>query len=273
MKSRITYLSIAACALFCVTFTAPARAAGWKTASDDCTAGHFHYNDLASYAETKEQRLPAAATESIDPEVNGSIRVHGWNQADVLVKACVQTAAESESEARALSSQVSIAQGAGAIKPSGPSRDDRHYWGVSYEVWLPNASNLQLNAHNGSIHVETVRGEIRFHTVNGSVHLADVAGDVDGSTVNGSLSIDLSGSSWNGAGLNAKTTNGSVNLNLPDNYSANVETSTVNGHVKVDFPVTVSGEIGKNMAFRLGSGGAPIHADTVNGSVHIGRRS
>jgi hypothetical protein len=37
--------------------------------------------------------------------------------------------------------------------------------------------------------------------------------------------------------------------------------------------VTVSGEIQKNMSFVLGSGGATIEARTVNGSVHIGRRS
>jgi hypothetical protein len=255
--------------------TCPAQAKA-KTPSStsetsDCSASHFHVNDLVSYADIKEQRLSPASTESINPGANGSIRVHGWNQNDVLVKACVQAAAPSESEAQALASQVSIAQGPGQIEPNGPSTNDQRYWSVSYEVWLPVASNLSLQANNGSIHIETVRGQIRFHTQNGSVHLADVSGDVDGSTTNGSLHIDLSGTAWSGSGLRAETTNGSVNLNLPENYSARVEASTVNGRVKVDFPVTISGEIEKNMSFQLGNGGPTIQAKTVNGSVHIGR--
>jgi hypothetical protein len=251
---------------------AGAKTPSWTSLADNCSAEHFHVNDLVSYAEMKEQRLTAASTNEINPGANGSIKVHGWNEGDVLVKACVQAAAPSESEARALASQVSIAQGPGQIEPNGPSPNEERHWSVSYEIWLPAASNLNLKANNGSIHVETVRGEIRFHTLNGSVHLADVGGDVEGSTTNGSLNIDVSGTGWKGAGLRAETTNGSVHLTLPENFSARVEASTVNGRVHVDFPVTVSGEIGKNMSFQLGNGGPTIQAKTVNGSVHIGRK-
>ncbi len=272
MKRSVVCWLIAGSALCSFSVRASASPV-WKSIADNCTANHFHVSDLASYAEMKEQRLSAAATNSIDPGVNGSVKVHGWDQSDVLVKACVQTAADTESEAQALVPQISIAQGRGQIEPSGPSNNEHRYWNVSYEVWLPNSSNLDLKAHNGSIRVETVHGAIRFHTVNGSVSLADVGGHVNGSTVNGSLSIDLAGNAWNGTGLDAETTNGSVNLNLPEHFSAQVNASTVNGRVKVDFPVTVSGEIGKTMSFQLGSGGPSIKAKTVNGSVHIGRRA
>ena len=177
------------------------------------------------------------------------IRVHGWNNSDVLVRACIQAAAPSEAEARALAFQVAITRSTGDIEPSVPSSAERRYWGVSYEVWVPTASNLNLKANNGSIHVESVRGQIRFHTLNGSVHLSEIAGDVDGSTTNGSLAIDLTGTGWTGNGLRAETTNGSVRLNLPETFSAQVQASTVNGRVRVDFPVTISGEIGKTHVF------------------------
>src|SRR5579863_7158566 len=210
MRGSIFCCGTAAAALLSLSMLANAKAPSWSAGETDCTSSHFHVNDLVSYAEIKEQRLPAASTDSINPGQNGSIRVHGWNQGDVLVKACVQTAADTESEARALVSEVSITQGPGQIEPNGPSTNEHRYWGVSYEVWIPNASNLEMKANNGSIHVESVHGEIRFHTQNGSVHLADVGGDVDGSTTNGSLSIDLTGNAWKGSGLRAETTNGSV---------------------------------------------------------------
>lgn len=277
MKSSVTLLVvIAASAWLALPQAAAASDWGpdqWSSDENHCSANHFHVNDLVSFAESREQQLPSGSTNYINPEENGSIRVHGWDKANVLVRACIQSAAETESEARALASQVSIVHGTGDIEPSGPARDDRHYWGVSYEVWVPNASNLRLQAHNGSIGVEDVRGEIRFHTQNGSVSLRDVAGDVDGATTNGSLMIDLAETAWKGNGVRAETTNGSVRLNLPENLSARVEASTVNGRVKVDFPVTLSGEIGKTMSFQIGGGGPLIEARTVNGSIHIGRRA
>ncbi len=273
MKYAVPFLSTAALALSVLCAPANASQQAVPSGERDCSAGHFHVNDLVSYAESREQRLPAGSTNSINPGSNGSIRVHGWNNSHVLVRACIQTAAATDSDARALASQISITRGAGAIEPTGPSHSDRQYWGVSYEVWVPNASNLDLNANNGSISVETVRGQIRFKTQNGSVHLAEVGGDVDGSTTNGSVTIDLAGSGWNGNGLHAETTNGSVRLNLPENFSAQVHASTVNGSLKIDFPMTVTGEIGKNMSFQLGGGGPLIEAKTVNGSVRISRRA
>lgn len=274
MKGSVLTLVLAA-ATFSL-WSAPAEAKAWPRAGAEgmeCSSSHFHVNDLVSYAEMREQRVPAASTNYINPGENGSIKVHGWNNSDVLVKACIQAAAPSESEARGVASQVTITRGAGDIQPSGPATGEQLYWGLSYEVWVPNGSNLKMDANNGSIAVDNVRGQIRFQTLNGSVRLADVGGEVEGSTTNGSVAVELAGSGWNGNGLHVKTTNGSVRLALPDNFSAQVEASTVNGRIHSDFPVTVSGEIGKSMSFQLGSGGPTIEARTVNGSVHIGRRS
>lgn len=272
MRNPVGHFALAAFAI--VNWSAWANAApGWPSAAEECSAKNYQVNDLASYAESKEQRLAAASTTTIDPGTNGSIRLHGWGEGGVLVKACVQAAAPSEAEARSFASQISIAQGPGRIEPRGPATDENHQWSVSYEIWVPNVSNLDMHAHNGSVRVEGVHGQIRFETTNGSVHLTDVAGDVEGSTTNGSLNIDLDGSSWNGSGLRAETTNGSVHLNIPENYSAQVEASTVNGRVKIDFPVTLSGELSHDVTFQLGSGGPAIQAKTTNGSIHIGRRS
>jgi hypothetical protein len=97
--------------------------------------------------------LALASMNYINPGQNGSIRVHAWDKGDVLVRACVQTARGIESDARAVASQVSITSGPGSIEPKGPARGERVYWDLSYEVWMPNSSNLDLNADNGSISI------------------------------------------------------------------------------------------------------------------------
>ena len=269
----------ALCVLFAtiplVSLPALARAESWPQAAteDRCSADHFQVTDLVSYAESRDQRLANGSVNYINPGINGSIKVHGWNNSDVLVRACIQTAAPTDSEARSLASQLTITNGAGKIEASGPPTGDRTHWAVSYEVWLPHTANLDLQAHNGSIAIDNVSAHLRFQTLNGSVYLGGVAGDVEGSTTNGSLTIDLEGSGWNGHGLRAETTNGSVHLNLPENFSADVQTSTVNGRIQGDFPITVSGELGRTMSFQSGSGGPLVEVKTVNGRVHIARRA
>lgn len=272
MKSTIL-LPVLAAALSILPLQVARAQDGSRTPQGEreCSADHYQRDWLTSYAESRDQRLAVSATNRIDPGKNGSVLVHGWDQSDVLVRACIMTAARSEPDARAIAAQVKIAKGPGQIEPDGPSEDETHHWDVSYEVWLPRASNMDVHAHNGSIGLDMVNGQIRFNTVNGAVRLNQVGGDVDGSTTNGSVRIELAGDRWQGSGLHAETTNGSVHVSVPENYSAKVEASTVNGSVHVDFPITVSGELGRNLSFQLGSGGPTIEARTTNGGVYIGR--
>ena len=59
--------------------------------------------------------------------------------------------------------------------------------------------------------------------------------------MNGGLSIDLAGAGWDGGGMDVRTTNGGVTLSIPENYSAHLETGTVNGGLKTDFSNHIAG--------------------------------
>ncbi len=133
-------------------------------------------------------------------------------------------------------------------------------------------SNLSLKAHNGGIGVSDVRGQIEFSALNGGVTLRRLAGDVKGHTMNGGLSIDLAGNGWDGEGMDVRTTNGGVTLSIPENYSAHLETGTVNGGLKFDFPITLQGEIKHQLSLDLGGGGKTVRAMTTNGGVSIKRK-
>src|ERR1700733_4755563 len=147
-------------------------------AADNCTANHWNWNDHPTVAESREQRLPAAANTTINPGPNGGIRIHGWNNQDVLVRACIHASASTEEEANALLKEVKIVRGPDNLQPDGPSGSHSRHWDVSYEIWMPNKSNIEAHAINGGITIESLEGQIRFHTQNGGVNLVDVAGDV-----------------------------------------------------------------------------------------------
>src|SRR5205085_1039127 len=82
---------------------------------------------------------------------------------------------------------------------------------------------------NGGIAIAEVNGRIEFTALNGGVVLKKVGGTVHGSTTNGGLVIELNGDHWDGDTLDVSTTNGGVVMSVPENYSAHLETGTVNG--------------------------------------------
>ncbi|HEV7990893.1 MAG TPA: DUF4097 family beta strand repeat-containing protein [Gemmatimonadaceae bacterium] len=234
------------------------------------------YNDDRAHA-CEVRNVPvrlSGRSISIDGRQNGGIRVFGWNGDSVRVTARIQAEGRTDAEANALLKDIRVQADGHSVRSDGPSMEgyDNRGWSVSFVVFVPRRFDLDLEAHNGGLGVSGVNGRLELGTTNGSVSLNDVGGDVHAHTQNGSLNVQLTGSKWDGAGLNAETRNGSVRLAVPDNYAAQLETGTVNGRINTDIPITVSGQISRRMSFAIGGGGPPVRATTTNGSVTITRR-
>lgn len=206
---------------------------------------------------------------SIDGGLNGGVTVEGWERDVVEVRAKVWAQARDMERAEQLVDAVEIEMVRGRLSAEGPRTDRRESWGVSWEVFVPFDTDLDIEAHNGGISVTEVSGRIRFEALNGGVRLTELAGDVQGSTTNGGLRIELAGAEWDGQGLDVQTTNGGVEISVPEGYSARLETGTVNGGISLDFPVMVEGRVGRRLATTLGEGGATVRATTTNGGVKI----
>jgi DUF4097 and DUF4098 domain-containing protein YvlB len=231
------------------------------------------YNDkLEGNCEIREQTLAmSGAPIAIDGRQNGGISVKGWDKGEVLIRARVQTGAPTAAEATDLARQIKIETSGAKIHATGPENRRNYHWDVSYEVFVPRRADLSLETHNGGISISEVNGKIEFTALNGGVVLRKVGGAVRGSTTNGGLVVELSGDRWDGETLDVKTTNGGIVLSVPENYSANLQTGTVNGGISIDFPITVQGQINKQIAVNLGSGGAMVKAMTTNGGVRVKR--
>lgn len=209
----------------------------------------------------------------IDGRQNGSIRVQAWDGEGVKVTARLQANAENDAEAQALLKDINITSDGRRIRADAPNaRGYRTGWSASYVVMAPRRFDLTLEANNGSLGVDGVTGKLDLSTTNGSVTLNNVGGEVHARTRNGSLNVQLAGKSWDGAGLDAVTQNGSVRLAVPESYAATLETGTVNGRISTDIPITVQGRISRQLSVPLNGGGRTIRAMTTNGSVRISRR-
>jgi DUF4097 and DUF4098 domain-containing protein YvlB len=231
------------------------------------------WRDYVAFCETRELTLPVTKSLSIDGRQNGGVDVHGWDRNEIRVVAMVQAQDESEAAARDLAKQVNVMTSGGDVRADGPRRESRRQsWSVDYEIWVPRNTDLRMSANNGGLSVDGVDSRMDLETTNGGLNLTDVDGDVRGSTTNGGVTIQLAGDRWRGPGLDVRTTNGGVHLIVPNNYSARLETGTVNGGMDINFPITVQGSIGRRLTTQLGNGGATIRAVTTNGGVTIQRR-
>lgn len=226
---------------------------------------------LAGHCDIREQTLQSGGTIAVDARKNGGVSVKGWDRSDILVRSRVQTGAPTQAEADDLAKQITINSAAGKIVADGPESRKDYHWSVSYELFVPRHTDLSLESSNGGIAISDVSGRMDFTALNGGVVLRHVGGNVHGSTTNGGLMVELSGDRWDGETLDVKTTNGGIVMAVPENYSAHLETSTVNGSLSIDFPVTVQGRITRELAVNLGSGGATVRAVTTNGGVKIRR--
>ncbi|MEP6917251.1 MAG: DUF4097 family beta strand repeat-containing protein [Acidobacteriota bacterium] len=231
-------------------------------------------DDRQSVCEVREYTVPAAgAAVTVDATPNGGITVQGSARRDILVRAKVVATAATEEEARALAGRVQVIATADHVSADGPGGTGRSQsWSVSYRLAVPTQTPLALKSTNGGISIDNLNSRIEFRTVNGGVNLSHIGGDVEGRTSNGGITIDLDGSTWRGAGLDVETTNGGVQVAIPERYSAHLETGTTNGSMRIDFPVTVQGTIGRSFSTDIGGGGPTLRVKTSNGGVKITKK-
>jgi hypothetical protein len=277
MRHKRTIFSFLTAALFLFFITLPLAAQDKAVKGEHksknkefCSNWNYSSGERVGFNEMREFKIPASGRIEVDGGKNGGVSVKGGDVSEVTVKACVNSWGKTDAEAQAIAKNITISQ-SGVIRADNSSEENN--WGVSFQLTLPRNHDLKLTAKNGGISISGVDGSLEFETVNGGVSLKDVGGDVRGKTTNGGVSVKLTGSGWRGTGLDVLTTNGGVNILLPEGYAANVETGTVNGGYKTDFPALNVERTERWKAVRVNApingGGAPLKVITTNGGVTI----
>ena len=236
-----------------------------------CSNGGYD-SDRVRHCEIREQSLASIGRLSVDATPNGGATVKGWLRGDVLVRARVEASGETEGAAANLASRVTIDSSGGQVRATGPERSDNSSWSVSYEIFVPQVTDVTLKTHNGGLKISDVRGQIHVDAVNGGVNLARVAGEVTGATVNGGINVELAGTIGDWRQMELSTHNGGVTVAMPSQYSARIQAETGMGRIQSDFPLpqNIDRRAGR-LDFNIGAGGPPIHITTGNGGIRLKR--
>ena len=139
---------------------------------------------------------------------------------------------------------------------------------VEFTVRVPTGVRFTGRTVNGSVQAIRLNADVEAHTVNGKI-VVSTSGAALADTVNGSIHASMGNGSW-ARSRRFATVNGSIEVELPSNASADLDASTVHGRIVTDFPLTVRGEfVGRSIHGTLGSGGRGLKITTVNGNITL----
>lgn len=238
---------------------------GWvQSCNDDWNDGRDSYCVVYELPYVAD-RKPIA----IDGGQNGGIQITGWDRPTVRVLYRVKARAHGRDRAEALAEAIHVERTGGTIRSTGPATSPREWWSTEVRAWVPRSSNLWLHTINGPLGVASVRGTMEIGSLNGPVSLIDLAGAVEARVENGPLHVELQGSRWDGAGLDAVAQNGPVNFVLPEQYSAQLTTGTIQGPKTIHYSLEWDSGPRRHIATTLGSGGPPVRVVTYNGPFQM----
>jgi hypothetical protein len=185
----------------------------------------------------------------------GSVRVIGWDRAEVAVSGTLGPGAEG----------VSLRGDKRYTHVEVETEDNPHGVHSDLEVRVPAGSDVSIESFGAAIEVSGVLGQVSAETVNADVRVTGAARKVRAESVNGGVSV--SGASGH---VQAESVNGAVSVR---GGAGEVDASTVNG------PLIVSGSsfsratletVNGTLTFDggLGAGGS-LDASTVSGDVEL----
>ena len=204
---------------------------------------------------------------------NGSVDIRGWTGTTVEVRAERIARASSDDAARELLPRIRIRED---VSPEKIVLQTEGLAGivigvdvvVNYHVTMPSTARARVRAVNGDVKVADVQGQLVLSSTNGEVVGTNLGGGVDARSVNKNITVSLGAFGRDPVDLRA--INGSVDLTLPSDVNASLETSTTGTFDISGLTYETSGEQTRRRARgRLNAGGTPISISAVNGNIRV----
>jgi DUF4097 and DUF4098 domain-containing protein YvlB len=236
--------------------------------------GHADEGDVT---EEFHHSYPLTASGRVSLEnINGPVHISAWDRNEVKVDAVKRAWSKSRLDEAKL--VIHSDNDHLTIRTEYPDRDNTFWSGhhqdnpasVEYTLTVPRTANLdQIELINGSLDLTGVAGEVRASCINGHLSAHGLQGRAKLSTVNSRVEANFD--KLSGSPIELESVNGSVLVTLPSDSSADVEASTVSGHISNDFGLQVNDHrfVGHDLRGQLGSGTTRIRLENVNGRIEI----
>ncbi|MEO0527630.1 MAG: DUF4097 family beta strand repeat-containing protein [Bacteroidota bacterium] len=144
------------------------------------------------------------------------------------------------------------------------------------EIYLPKDQNISIKTTwKGDIEIYGFTGEIEASAqINGSVTIKDVMGPITADALNGELEVTFA-KVTQGFPISLYTTNGVLDVTMPENTPANLSLSSINGEIYTNFDISAPNKNGlKSISSRkvkgaINNGGVDIQLKSTNGNIYL----
>ena len=161
---------------------------------------------------------------------------------------------------------------------------------VRIEIQVPAETALDLHSSDGHIHVDGTTAGARIDTSDGAIEVRNFSGNIRARTSDGHITVDgvvndvylssgdghIDFTARQGSTLDRSwlihTSDGRIDVKLPESFSADLYAHTGDGRITMDFPITTSGAIERSrIRGKLNGGGQLLEISTGDGSIHLGK--
>ena len=168
-----------------------------------------------------DRRRPAPARGEVHIDNDfGSVVVHGWDKAEVLVQGTVAAGSDGfdfDSDKEGTSVSVSVPDAWFQAPGEDPA------FRTTLDVYVPAGSSLSIGTTNATVAVDTVNGQIEVRTVNGAVRIAGARAAVEVETMTGAIDVQALG-----VAMDLTSISGAITV---EGARGEVEIETVSGKV------------------------------------------
>jgi len=253
----------------------------------NCGDIRISYDRQPALKDEVEMTVPASQISTLRARMsNAGLYVSGWDRSEYSVRTC-KAAPSDDPDAAGKLREIQTNFSNGELTVSGPAGGN---WTANLIIMVPRLSAMELETSNGPMQLRNLAGNIRLNASNGPISLNNVGGYVQASTSNGPISekgasgdhrltasngpinVGLSGSSWDGPGLEASTQNGPLSVSIPSAYGSGVTIQT-SDHSPVSCSVPACAGVTQTLTsprtIRLGNGDPVVRLSTRNGPLSI----
>ncbi len=129
---------------------------------------------------------------------------------------------------------------------------------------------MQIQSADGDQEIDAVDGALQAHTGDGHVRATGRFDGLELSSGDGRIEAQALTGSTVASGWDLHTGDGSVTLQLPDAFAADLDLHTGDGRITLDMPVSVEGRLGSNnIRGKLNGGGNRLTIHTGDGSIRL----
>lgn len=159
---------------------------------------------------------------------------------------------------------------------------------IRIDVTVPRQANLNLHTSDGNVSIDGVKGEMRVDTSDGHIEGDRLDGAFDAHSSDGHIRVRgrfdalqlrsgdgrieaeaLQGSKMS-SGWSVRSGDGSVRLSVPDGFAADLDAHTGDGHITLNFPVTMSGSFDRStVRGKINGGGQFLELRTGDGNITV----